>query len=219
MPNGIQGKGSHTHNDKLSVVLRIAGQELLCDPGTCCYTRDASLRNQFRLTAAHNTIMVGDLEQNRISFDTNSLFILSDDAQVSPIEVVSPFQELALRASHFGYRNVGVTHSRTIRLPEQSMVILEDVLVGGGKHTVEANFHVDPAWEIGSIESGANSVHCEVNGNRRVHLEFSAPAELRAEKVASKISRTFGNSIPASKIRLSAKAALPFTLTTRISWQ
>jgi len=219
MPNGIHGKGSHTHNDKLSIVLRVAGQELLCDSGTCCYTRDASTRNRFRITAAHNTIMVDNREQNKILFDSSALFIMADDAEVSPIERVSTDREPALRASHFGYRNIGVTHSRTLRLPEARVAILEDVLTGGGKHTLEANFHVHPAWEIVSLHSRGRSVHCQVNGHRRVHLEFTAPTDLQAEKLATQISRTFGSAISASKIRLSAEAALPFTLTTRISWQ
>ena len=218
-PNGIRGKGSHTHNDKLGVVLRIDGQELLGDSGTCCYTRDAATRNRFRMTASHNTIVVDNLEQNKILMDTNSLFILSDDAAVSSIEHVSTEKEVALSASHFGYRAIGVTHSRRVRVQEQNSVILEDVLVGGGHHTIEANFHIDPAWEITSVENLGKSVRAEVSGPRRVSLEFSAPAELHGDKQPTQISRTFGSSIPASKIHLSAETALPFTLTTRITWQ
>ena len=219
MPNGIHGKGSHTHNDKLSIVLRVAGRELLCDSGTCCYTRNAATRNCFRITAAHNTIMVDKLEQNKIWFDRNALFILSDEAVVSPIELVSTDGEPALRAAHFGYRNIGVTHSRTVRLPERKAVIVEDLLIGKGLHTLEANFHLDPAWEIISLQSCGKSVHCQVNGIRNVYIEFTASTDLLAEKLATRISRTFGSSIPASKVRLSAEAGLPFTLTTRIHWQ
>jgi len=219
MPNGIHGKGSHTHNDKLSIVLRIAGQELLCDSGTCCYTRDACTRNRFRITAAHNTVIVDNLEQNRILFDTNALFIISDDAAVSPIELLSTEQAPVIRASHFGYRNLGVTHTRTVRLPESKVAILEDLLLGGGKHTLEVNFHLDPAWEIVSLENRGRSVHCQASGKRVVQLEFTAPTDLSAEKVPTQISRTFGSWIPASKIRLLGEAALPCTLTTRISWQ
>src|SRR6266478_1364264 len=64
IPNGIFGKGSHTHNDKLSFVLRVGGQEVVCDSGTGCYTRDIALRNRFRSTAAHNTLLIDGTEQN-----------------------------------------------------------------------------------------------------------------------------------------------------------
>ena len=67
IPNGIYGKGSHTHNDKLSFVLRVGGQEVFCDSGTGCYTRDLATRNRFRSTAAHNTLMIDGTEQNRIT--------------------------------------------------------------------------------------------------------------------------------------------------------
>src|SRR6266850_6287097 len=67
IPNGIIGKGSHTHNDKLSFVLRVDDEEVLCDSGTGCYTRDVATRNRFRSTAAHNTLLIDGTEQNRIA--------------------------------------------------------------------------------------------------------------------------------------------------------
>src|SRR5207302_177785 len=76
IPNGILGKGSHTHNDKLSFVLRVAGKEVLCDSGTGCYTRDITTRNHFRSTAAHNTLLIDDTEQNRIDQSPLGLFVL-----------------------------------------------------------------------------------------------------------------------------------------------
>lgn len=219
MPNGIHGKGSHTHNDKLSIVLRVAGRELFCDSGTCCYTRDANTRNRFRTTAAHNTIMVDNLEQNEIWFDRNALFILSDEAGVSPIKSVATDRQPACCAAHFGYRNIGVMHSRTVRLPEKKLAIVEDALIGEGLHTVHANFHLDPAWEIVFLQARGKSVQCQVRGDHSVHLEFTSPTDLLAEKLVTRISRTFGSSMAASKIRLSAETILPFTLTTRVTWQ
>ena len=43
MPNGCRGKGSHTHNDKLSFILRVNGEELFGDSGTGVYTRYGSM--------------------------------------------------------------------------------------------------------------------------------------------------------------------------------
>ena len=41
MPNGLGGRGSHTHCDKLSVVFRLGPNEVFCDSGSRCYTRSA----------------------------------------------------------------------------------------------------------------------------------------------------------------------------------
>src|SRR5207302_5446354 len=85
IPNGIGGKGSHTHNDKLSVIASVNGYELLVDSGTGCYTRAPELRNRLRSTAAHNTVMIDEEEQNRYSSSSGGLFRMGNDAQVSRI--------------------------------------------------------------------------------------------------------------------------------------
>ncbi len=64
MPNGIHGKGSHTHCDKLSFVFRLGADEVFCDSGSRCYTRSAELRNLDRSTRAHNTLVIDGADQN-----------------------------------------------------------------------------------------------------------------------------------------------------------
>ncbi len=58
---GGEGQCAHAHADLLSFVLWINGRPLLVDSGT--YTYHGSWRDHFRLTAAHNTVMVDDQEQ------------------------------------------------------------------------------------------------------------------------------------------------------------
>jgi hypothetical protein len=62
-PFGLGGEGhcAHAHCDLLSFVLWASGQPLLVDSGT--YTYHGPWRDPFRLTAAHNTVMVDDHEQ------------------------------------------------------------------------------------------------------------------------------------------------------------
>ena len=74
MPNGLHGKGSHTHCDKLSLVFRLGADEVFCDSGSRCYTRSAEFRNQDRSTRAHNTLMVDGADQNSLSGDPRLLF-------------------------------------------------------------------------------------------------------------------------------------------------
>lgn len=63
---GENGRGGHSHNDKLSFDLQIAGVNYFEDPGTYVYTESTTFRNKFRGTMAHNIPYFG-VEQNIIS--------------------------------------------------------------------------------------------------------------------------------------------------------
>ena len=78
-PNGQGDRGGHAHNDKLSFVLMVGGEDIITDPGTGEYTRDASVRQLFRSTLFHSTLALADAEQNRLS--RISTFRLIPDAR------------------------------------------------------------------------------------------------------------------------------------------
>lgn len=54
----------HSHNDKLSFELIVDGKNIVLDPGTYVYTPFPLMRDKFRSTKSHNTIIVGKEEQN-----------------------------------------------------------------------------------------------------------------------------------------------------------
>ena len=221
IPNGIAGKGSHTHNDKLSSVLRIEGREVLCDPGTGCYTRDTAMRNHFRRTTAHNTIAVDGVEQNRIAPGLRGLFVLGNEAAVTPIEEGRNERGGFLRASHSGYRELGVKHTRTISVTEgQPMFVIEDELDGDGMHDFEFNLQLAPECRAElSIED--KGIAFRIRGaSQNVRLLVSAPtaAVLRASIEASQVSRAFNVTAPAEKVRIRGRATLPARITTRMAW-
>ncbi len=57
-PHGFLN-GGHAHSDALALTLSVSGRPLLIDPGTATYTMDAELRDRFRGTSMHNTVMLG----------------------------------------------------------------------------------------------------------------------------------------------------------------
>src|SRR3989454_5952786 len=218
IPNGIFGKGSHTHNDKLSFVLRVGGQEILCDSGTGCYTRDTTKRNRFRSTAAHNTLLIDGTEQNRIDPGPIGLFILGNEAAVSQIQEGRGARGCFLRASHTGYCSLGVTHTRTIRVvDDERAFVIEDELEGEGDHDFELNLQLAPnrSAVLGEAENG---ILCRVLGDRQVQLTVAGPTRLQGSIQPSLISTTYGATVPAVKVRFWGRAAVPTRITTRISW-
>ena len=219
VPNGIHGKGSHNHNDKLSVVLRIDGEEVLCDSGTGSYTRDVAFRNRFRVTPAHNTVMVDGKEQCAVEFTRAGLFRLGTEATVSRIKHVGEGNITCLQASHSGYSSLGITHSRTIRLQDtEGQAHLEDHLAGTGHHQVEVNFQVAPPWRLRLITEVDTGVRCLLEGPHKLEIFVSAPCIVRVEACEAPISMTYGSTTPASRIRFTCDAELPASLTTQLTW-
>ena len=218
IPNGIFGKGSHTHNDKLSFVLRVGGQEVLCDSGTGCYTRDMATRNRFRSTAAHNTLLIDGAEQNHIDTGPLGLFTLGNEAAVSQIQEGREARGHFLRASHTGYRSLGVTHTRTIRvLDGERAFVIEDGLEGDGVHDFELNLQLAPN-QTAELAPAENGILCRVLGDRQVQFTVFGPAGLQGTIRQSLISTTYSVTVPAVKVRICGRTEFPARIVTRISW-
>jgi hypothetical protein len=218
IPNGIFGKGSHTHNDKLSFVLRLGGREVVCDSGTGCYTRDIATRNRFRSTSAHNTLLIDGQEQNRIFPGPIGLFALGDEATVSQIQEGREARGGFLRASHTGYSSFGVLHTRTIRVVDgESAFVIEDQLDGHGVHDFEFNLQLAPNLSV-EVHAAKDGIFCRILGDRQIQLTVDGPAGLHGSVEPSLVSTTYGATVPASKLRFRGRAAVPMCITTRISW-
>lgn len=218
MPNGIGGKGSHTHNDKLSVVLRVEGYDLFKDCGTFCYSRDAAKRNRFRSTLAHNTVRIDRQEQNRFSEQPGELFRMQNDAGVSRIEVRDLEDSTCVCAEHRGYQRLGVTHRRCALWRDASKAIIEDDLAGSGEHLIEAAWHLPKAWIAQYDRDRGNEISCTLQGPVSVYVKFSSAACLRIASSPTEISESYGAVSTGSVLTVSAKAELPFRLNTEISW-
>ena len=218
VPNGIAGKGSHTHNDKLSFVLRVAGKEVLCDSGTGCYTRDIRTRNRFRSTAAHNTLLIDGLEQNRIDEGPAGLFILGNEADVTPIASGKVSSGRFLRASHAGYRLLGLAHIRTIRvMDEEPALVIEDEIQGDGMHRFELNLQLAPNYKA-EIADAHDGISCRIFGDQQVQLKLTGPAGSAASIRQSRVSRTYGTTISTQRVRYRGSDTLPTRILTHISW-
>jgi len=219
IPNGIFGKGSHTHNDKLSFVLRLDGDEVLCDSGTGTYTRDLELRNRLRATAAHNSVVVDGQEQNTIDNSKRGLFWIGNEAEVSGIEQWKENEDLLFRASHKGYQRLGVMHTRTIRLAgKKQMAIVDDQLEGTGEHRVEINFQLNSKWTPSSLTDQGSKIEAKISGPRDLQITFRGSEKVHAEREISRISMSYGALTPSSSLRFCGEVSLPAMLTTTFCW-
>jgi hypothetical protein len=213
MPNGLRGKGSHTHCDKLSIVFRLGGDEVFCDSGSRCYTRSAELRNLYRSTRAHNTLAIDEADQNTIPTSNQSLFRCGNEAKVSPIEVSGK----SLRASHTGYARLGAVHQRTVSLSDTALLLIDEV-GGAGTHLLDLRFLLGPEWRVSPAITAGKTVSCIIGGSRHLTLQCEADSSLMLDVLPAEISREYGSCVPATCIHIQTSASLPASVQTRVTW-
>jgi hypothetical protein len=152
--------------------------------------------------------------------DTGALaaFILGNEATVSPIQEGREAQTNVLRASHSGYRALGVTHTRTVRAVDgESSFVIEDKLEGDGVHDFELNFQLAPHRnaEIISLENG---IMCRVLGDSQVELIVTGSVLFQGEMRPSLVSTAYGATVPSSRVRVWGRTKIPVRLTTQVWW-
>jgi hypothetical protein len=212
MPNGLAGKGSHTHCDKLSIVFRLGGHEVFCDSGSRCYTRSAELRNLDRSTSAHTTVMIDGADQNTLG---DQLFRLGNEAQVSPIVLEADGD--AARASHQGYSRWSIEHQRTVRLSPCSLEILDEVR-GAGEHALDLRFILGPEWLFYPEIMSTEQVTGAITGPQRLSFLCKAESALHLSVLPAQVSREYGAAVDTHCIRIQTTAKLPAALETKVQW-
>lgn len=138
-PNGTGGLGTHGHNDKLSIEVRIDGALVIADPGSGSYTGDPSLRNKLRGTAAHSTVVIDGQEQQLLPADR--LFALPEQAYARCLSFESHQSRVRFEGEHRGYRRLGAIHRRRLSLDRETEELeILDTILGEGTHRVEVRF-------------------------------------------------------------------------------
>jgi hypothetical protein len=137
---GINGRGSHGHNDALSIEVSAGGRAFIVDPGTYVYSADLAKRHEFRSSAYHSTVQIDGKEQNTIHVD--SPFVIGNEAQPRVLEWKTTDDFDKVVAEHYGY---SFTHRRTVVFDKRErMWLIDDEFFGEGEHLYEARFHFAP---------------------------------------------------------------------------
>jgi hypothetical protein len=132
----------HQHEDKLSFVLYAFGARLLDEMGVYSYA-STSWREYFRSTAAHNTVLVDGLGQNRRARRETWVATkplegnwASDDA----FDFVSGIHD-----DGWGPQNLrDIRQRREIFFAKPDYWVLHDLLLGTGTHSYEVLHHMPP---------------------------------------------------------------------------
>ncbi len=166
--NGQHGLGGHNHNDVLSFELHARGNDIIVDPGTFTYSGNQRMRNLFRSSSSHNSLVVDGHEVN--PFDGRDIFGLSDVAKPKVLVWRSNGRRDILEAEHYGYTRLHepVKHRRKLSFDKRTSIVrVEDCLDGSGMHLCELSFH-SPLRAIPSTDKSVLALGVDKCGVARI---------------------------------------------------
>ena len=123
---------------------------MIVNPGTYVYTSEPQMRNKFRSTVCHNTVMVDNKEQNR--FSEKNLFQMENNAITKCLKWKTGDEVDIFIGEHYGYKRFSqpVIHKREIAFhKKEGKLEIIDKFRGEGEHSLKWNFILSP-------ESGRN---------------------------------------------------------------
>ncbi|NAS88577.1 hypothetical protein C4E24_02390 [ANME-1 cluster archaeon AG-394-G21] len=215
VPADPKSPSGHKHNSRLSFELFAYDKSFIIDPGAYIYTADKEMRNLFRSTRYHNTVVVDGEEQNR--FDKDNLFGMKLDAAVKMNRWVVTENYDFLDAEHSGYSRLNVVHRRQIYFnKEEQYWVIRDMLTGEGgyKHKFDLYFHFAPM----SLKEKDELVI--ETGNKTGANIAIAPLETDGLRLAIEngwVSYSYGKKVEAPIVKYSKTAEVPTEFVTCIA--
>jgi hypothetical protein len=181
---GIKGRGSHGHNDALSIEVSAGGRAFIVDPGTYVYSADLAKRHEFRSTAYHSTVQVDGAEQN--TTDVHMPFVIGNEAKPRVLEWKTSKDFDKVVAEHYGYARLIHRRSVTFNKRERYWMI-EDQFFGDGEHVYEVRFHFAPGLEVSVNRAGVEARDGDV-----ALLVTALTTEVGPTLEAQPVSRDYG---------------------------
>lgn len=187
---GLNGRGSHGHNDALSIEVSAGSRAFIVDPGTYVYSADLQKRHEFRSTAYHSTVKIDGKEQN--TTDPSMPFVIGNEAKPRVLEWKTTTEFDKVVAEHYGYSPVIHRRSVTFDKRERSWLI-EDEFFGDGEHVYEVRFHFDSGLDVRASETGVEARDGDVSLTISA-LNSDVPPVLEPQPV----SRDYGEMLDAT---------------------
>jgi hypothetical protein len=179
-PHGTMNCG-HAHADALSFELASNGRTLLVDPGTYTYTGSTEMRDLFRTSAAHNTLVV-DGESSSVPAGP---FSWKQIARTQARRWISREHFDFFEGQHDGYLRLPepVVHTRSVLFIKNRYWIMRDRIESPGAHRSELRFHfASGSHPLIEKEGGAAVRAREVNRAALETFAFGAGGEWHEEE-------------------------------------
>lgn len=207
--------------DMLHFDLWWRGQNILRDAGSYSYHCPSPWRQYFVSTAAHNTIVVDELDQ----MTRGPRFMWFDWCRSRLVEFHSLGQSERWQGEHDGYRSrCGVVHRRTIERFSDETWTVTDELVGKGDHRAVLHWHLlDAPWQWTEesltlcLKSPVGEVWLQLKAESCKAYECQIVRGLEEpNRVLGWESLYYGVKVPHPVIRFEMRGRCPMKVVTRI---
>ena len=204
-PHGAEAGRGHAHSDALSIEFASRGVTWLVDPGTFVYAADAKTRDEFRSTAAHNTVTVDDQPQSVAS----KPFSWRTSAECRLHGFIERGGATFFQGSHDGYERLKdpVKHARSVLfvkpnvhagLPEY--LIVRDRFIAKKRHRYAIRYHLAPGCEA---KSGAGRVEARHKSGAALAIRVIRETGVKTETASGAPSEA----TPGAATEVAAKVA------------
>ena len=196
--------GGHGHADALAVETAIGGKTLLVDAGTYTYHESDEMRDYFRTTVAHNTLLIDEKSQS----EPGGKFSWKTKANVAVQSLISEDRFDFFEGSHDGYERLEspATHQRSILFLKNDYSIMRDFVQTSGEHDYALNFHFNKQTNP-VIEESENGLLCvgETPSKEDGWRMFTFGDNGAWQRKESWISDSYGKKINAPFLRFVSK--------------
>lgn len=206
-PHGFLN-GGHAHSDALSVVLTVAGHHLLVDPGTATYTMDPAVRDRFRSTRMHNTLLVDGRDHATPSGPfhwatrADARFLVARTGEEADFAV----------GTHDAYGSA--RHMRAVLVLHGVGWLIVDRVFTHKPTGAQAWWHLHPAWQATVI--GGDTVELSHTSGFRLGLATTAQIAQATEPEVCAYSPEYGRIETATTLIARKAGESSFTIGTFI---
>lgn len=196
--------GGHAHADSLSINLSMGGRSMLTDAGTYTYHESKELRDDFRLSQAHNTLTIDDAS----SSVPGGKFSWLTKAETTVKNWLSKDRFDFFEASHNGYERLPdnrATHTRSILFLKNDYWIMRDFVETSGRHDYRLNFQfdIDTNTVVETLKGNRVCVSESTPGKPGLRLFTFDHGNLKAEN--GWVSKIYGERFHAPRVSFVSK--------------
>jgi hypothetical protein len=200
--------GGHSHSDALSMVLTVANQPLLVDPGTATYTMDPLMRDSFRSTRMHNTVVVDGADHVRPRGPFHWAGAPAGSFIAHDIEPAADF----VQATHDAYGDAG--HVRSVFALHGVGWLIVDHVFGDGERMAESYWHLHPMW---SSAVRGQQIALSDAGIPGPAIAFTSPVEAMTDGPLALYAPEYGRIEPSCTLRAVERQRAPFAMAAFVS--